>query len=95
MPERQRKPDHLLPKRLRKDPTTTSGTPYNPDYNPDGGKYFMVEVLRSEAMRSKIATAMWAQRMENHGMQAAGMKEKIRKGLDEILDNVIIYLEDS
>lgn len=55
----------------------------------------MVEVLRSEAMRSKIATAMWAQRMENHGMQAAGMKEKIRKGLDEILDNVIIYLEDS
>lgn len=62
-------------------------------YSPDGGDYFKTEVLKSEAMRKNIATAMWAQRMEEQGvMQHARDKARIKKAVDEILDNVYIYL---
>lgn len=64
-------------------------------------RHFELSVLRSEAMRRRIADAMWAQRMEQQGLGGAmmsgmaGQRPKIRKAVDEILDNVILYLEDS
>lgn len=56
----------------------------------------MLDSLRNPVLRRRIATAMWAERMQIQGWQAqGGNKERIQKAVDEILDNAIIYLEDS
>jgi len=65
-----------------------------PEYGQE--RYVAIAALGSPRMRQRIATAMWAERMERGGAMAhAGDKAKIEKAVNEILDNTMIYLEDS
>jgi hypothetical protein len=78
-------------KRTSKNPRPPSQSEPEPSV-----RYFVLDALRNPILRKRIATAMWAERMQKQGWQSqAQNKDRIAKAVEEILDNAIIYLEDS